>query len=166
MILSVGLLVFALAMVYTFAFGPRIDDLRSLTQVLPRKYDQLWQVEKVAAEQREKETQIAELKKRIDARGATFELFSFISMTASDLAMNERCQVELLSQRVEKNVPYKQTSVKVTLQGVSLKELTDFLSRVCAPSKLVTVDSIEITSPGSGKAGLKVEMALSALVRS
>jgi len=163
--LYVGIPVPIIVLVYSFAFGPHLDSLKSLQQVLPVKRGELQSVRGIAEEQKATEAEIAELKQRIEQRGKGFDLGGFVSSTASSLKLRERCQVELVPQLPKAGLVYAPSSVKVSLEGVTLKELTDLLHGIDAADKVLSVENIEISLPGFGKQGLQVEMTISTLIQ-
>jgi len=163
--LYVGAPVPIMILLYTFAFGPHLDSLKSLQQVLPDKRAELQDVRRIAEEQKATEAEIAELKQRIEQRGRGFDLGGFVSSTASNLKLKERCQVELVPQLPKAGLVYVPSSVKVSLEGVTLKELTELLYRVDTADKVLSVDNIEISLPGFGKKGLQVDMTISTLIQ-
>ena len=162
--LFVGIPLLFLGLLYKLFLAPSLDELHRLNNVVARKQDELRKVERLVEEQAKLETDIREMKKGMEARGGTFNLFGFINSTASELKMKDRCGVDLKPQRAKPELDYKPSVVGVTLQGVSLKELTDFLYRIHAADKLLTVDPIEVSVPGSGQGGLIVTMTVSTLV--
>jgi len=164
-VLFVGAPAAVVIVLYTFAFAPHLDMLNSVSQVLPEKRRELQEVKKIVMEQKVTETEIAELKEAIEKRGKGFDLGGFVSSTASALKLKERCQVRLVPQRPKAGVPYLPSSVDVSLEGVTLKELTDFLYRVDTADKLLNVDSITIAQPRLGGKGLQVEMRISTLIQ-
>ncbi len=150
---------------YTFAFAPYLDSLSSLKQAVPAKRRELQEVKRIAQEQEATEAEVAELKERIEKRGKGFDLGGFVSSTASALNLKERCQVRLVPQRTQPGLAYVPSSVRVSLEGITLKELTDFLYRVDTADKLLTVDTVTISLPGLGKRGLQVDMTISTLIQ-
>ena len=161
----VGGPVLVLALLYKLAFGPSLDELQRLDTVLARKESELREVETTVKEHAKHEARIRDLTSRIEVRGRSFDLFGFIGSTASKVKIKNQCEVKLVRQPAKSELDYERSVVDVTLQGVSLKELTDFLYLIYAADKLLVVDPIEITVPSSGKGGLKVEMTISTLVR-
>jgi hypothetical protein len=164
-LLSISVPVAIAVVIYTLAFAPHLDSLNSLKRILPEKRRELEQVQRIAQEQKATELEIAALKEGIEKRGKGFDLGGFVSSTASALKLKERCQVELVPQRPKAGVAYIPSSVKVSLEGVTLKELTDFLYRVETTGTLLNVDTIEISLPTSGKKGVQVEMTISTLIQ-
>lgn len=162
--LFVGIPILLLAIMYKLVFGPPLDELNRLKSVLADQKIDLREAENIAIEQAKLEAEILELKKNIEARGGAFDLFGFIGSTVTELKMAKRTKVTLVPQRVKPEFDYEPSVVTVRLEGISLKELTDFLYRIHAAAKLLTVDPIEISVPSSGKGGLQVEMTISTLV--
>lgn len=155
-----------LALLYQLSLSPSLEKLRSLNNVIRRKNDDLRTVEMQIAEHAKREAGVRELKKKLEARGRSFNLFGYVNSTASKVKLRDRCKVELKAQLGRSGLDYKPSAVSVTLEGVSLKELTDFLYSIHADNKLLTVDPIEISVPSSrGGAGLNVTMTVSTLVR-
>jgi type II secretory pathway component PulM len=163
--LFIGAPVAVAIVLYTFAFAPPLDALNSVKQILPEKRRELQEVKRIAVEQTATETKIAELKEGIEKRGKGFDLGGFVSSTASALNLKERCQVKLVPQRPKPGAAYLPSSVDVSLEGVTLKELTDFLYRVDTADKLLNVDTITIALPGLGSKGLQVDMRISTLIQ-
>jgi len=162
--LFVGIPILFLAIAYKFVFGPPLDELRRLNNMLASMESELREVHLHVREQAKLEGEIQELKNNLEARGGRFDLFGFIGLTVTQLNMAKRSKVQLVPQRAKSELDYEPSVVTVKLEGVSLKELTDFLYRIHAADKLLTVDPIEISVPGSRKGGLNVEMTISTLV--
>jgi|GEM_PF-3215073 len=164
-LLYVGAPAAVVIVLYTFAFAPHLDMLNSVKQILPEKRRELQEVKRIAVEQKATEAEIAELKEGLEKRGKGFDLGGFVSSTASALKLKERCQVRLVPQRPRAGAAYLPSSVDVSLEGVTLKELTDFLYRVDTADKLLNVDTITIALPGVGRKGLQVDMTISTLIQ-
>ncbi len=167
----VGLLVLVpvlcLGLLYKLFLSPSLGDLQRLSKVIDRKSNELVEVEKGIAEHKKLEAEIQELKKSIEARGRTFNLFDFVNSKGSQAKIKDRCKVELKPQRGTSGLDYKPSAVSVMLEGVSLKEVTEFLYLIHAAGKLLTVDPVAITVPtrSGGQTGLNVTMTISTLVR-
>lgn len=167
----VGLLVLVpvlcLGLLYKLFLSPSLEELRRLRNVIDRKSNELVEVERGIAEHKKLETDIQELKKSIEARGRTFNLFDFVNSKGSQAKLKGRCDVVLKPQRGTSGLDYKPSAVTVTLEGVSLKEVTEFLYLIHAAGKLLTVDPITISVPtrSGGQVGLNVTMTISTLVR-
>jgi hypothetical protein len=164
-ILLVFIPICALVLLYQLSLSPSLDKLRSLNSVIRRKKDDLRTVEMQIADHAKREAGVRELKEALEARGRSFNLFGYVNSTASKVKLRNRCKVELKAQLGRSGLDFKPSAVSVTLEGVSLKELTDFLYRIHADNKLLTVDPIEMSVPGSGGSGLNVTMTVSTLVR-
>ena len=163
-VLFVGVPILCLAVLYNFVLGPLLDELQRLNSVLARQEVDLREAQILAMEQTKLEAEIQELKNNLEARGGAFDLFGFVGSTVTKLKIDKRCKVKLVPQPRKSELDYEPSVVTVTLEGVSLKELTDFLYRIHAAAKLLTVDPIEISVPSSRKGGLKAEMTISTLV--
>ena len=167
----VGLLVLVpvlcLGLLYKLFVSPSLEDLRGLRRMIDDKNNELVEVEKGIAEHKKLEAEIQELKKGVEARGRTFNLFDFVNSKGPQAKLKGRCKVELRPQRGTAGLDYKPSAVTVTLERVSLKEVTDFLYLIHAAGKLLTVDPITITVPtrSGGQTGLDVRMTISTLVR-
>jgi type II secretory pathway component PulM len=165
--LFVGVPVVLVALMYKLAFAPSLDRLSQLNAAIADMQDQLERAKRYASQQVSLDNDIQDLKKSINSRGVTFDLFGFIIDAASDANIRDRCEANPSAPGTRLKLEYKPTLVNVTLQGVSLKELTDFLYRIHAADKLLIVDPIEISVPSSGGGGgLSVTMTVSTLVRS
>lgn len=162
----VGIPILLLTLLYKLSFAPSLEKLDRLKRDVGSRQEDLHEVERLLAEQAKLETGIRELMKKVEARGRAFDLFGFITSTASELKIRDRCDVDLKPQRGKSELDYKPSVVGVTLQGVNLKELTDFLYHIHAADKLLTVDPIGISVPGPSQDGLNVTMTVSTLVRS
>ncbi len=162
--LFVGIPILVLAAAYKFLFGPPLDELRRLNNMLASMQSELREVERLVREQAKLDGEIQELENNLEARGGRFDLFGFVGSTVTQLNMAKRSKVKLVPQRAKSELDYEPSVVTITLEGVSTKELTDFLYRIHAAAKLLTVDPIEISVPSSGKGGLNVEMTISTLV--
>lgn len=164
MTLFVGVPILLLAVAYKIVFGPSLDELNRLSSAINRKEIDLRETQLIVMEQAKIEGEIRELKKNLEARGGAFDLFGFVGSTVTQLNMAKRSKVKLVPHRMKSELDYEPSVVTVTFEGVSLKELTDFLYRIRAAAKLLMVDPIEISAPSSGKGGLNVEMTISTLV--
>ena len=167
--LLVGIPILVAVLLYRVVYAPDLEKLRDLTGRLPASRGDLQKVAEAIGAQTALQTEIADLKKKIEARGRRMDLFGFIFSIASDLKIKERCEAgageQPVTQRGKADLDYKLSSVEVKLHGVSIEELTDFLYRIYSADKLLTVDEIDISVPSSGRAaGLEVEMTVSTLV--
>lgn len=166
--LFVGIPLIAILLLYRFLFGPYLEELSSLKRKLPDKKAQLAEVEMMATQQKRIESSIADLEKEIRRRGReNFDFYVFVRSSASAVNIkDDRCKTSRVPTRKSKlkELSYVPSQVNVTLEGVTFKELTDFLHHILSAEKLIVIDNMELTAPGTGKTGLAVEMTVSTLV--
>ncbi len=94
----------------------------------------------------------------LEARSSNFDLFTFVNTTLSQAGVLERAQI-LNTRGGLRGVPQGDfDGVTVTLNGVSMEELIDFVHRIYDSGNLIVLSDLSHLRPASDGRGLDTEM--------
>jgi general secretion pathway protein M len=92
-----------------------------------------------------------EIRDIIESREKGFTLFSFLEKTAGDTAVKDHIKYMKPSE-MQSTGPYKETMVEIKLEGITLKQLVDYLYLIESPEQVVSIKRLSITD-AKGAAG-------------
>lgn len=82
---------------------------------------------------------------RFRNRQKGFTLFSFLDRLAGEAGIKDRISYMKPSKKIDKNSPYKISSVEMKLEAITLEQLTNYLYSVETSENMVDVEKISIT---------------------
>lgn len=92
------------------------------------------------------------IKKGIEERGVGFKLMTFLDEVARQRGLGGRAQLQ--NQSPPRGVDNVEL-VNISMEGVTLKELVDFLHAVYSSGKLIVVYNLNFLGPGPNDQGLE-----------
>ncbi len=95
-----------------------------------------------------------QIEQRIKARG-NFDLYGFLTKTLNEAGLKERFT---LGDQPTAVASSDLAAVKLSMNGVSIKELTDLLHKIYADKNLVVLNSLEELRPEADEKGLYCRM--------
>lgn len=156
--LMLGLL--ALAVVIGLALyipaGPKRDYERAQTRLSGLRSDlEMAKLTLLEEEARLQSQQV--LKDKLSSRDVDFELLTFLNGLLVEHGLKDRAELGYL--RGKNNVP-EQPMVDLTLSGVGLKELLDFLHAAFRSGNLIATYKMDTLAPSKSGQGLDCRMTL------
>jgi len=94
---------------------------------------------------------------RLATRPSNFDIFSYINNKLREAGLTGRAQLENYRTR---RATARQPMVQLRLQGVTLKELIDFLHKVYSGDDLVVMYKLDRLQPAHNNRGLDCELTL------
>jgi len=136
--------------------GPRKDFLQSQTDLKQARH-QLVMTQKMKAEEEARLRSQEALMAKLEARPPTFDFFSFVNRILRQTNLTGRAKLDNYRART---VSPKQPMVQLKLQGVSLKELVDFLHQIYSSGNLVALYKMDRLYPALNNQGLDCDLTL------
>lgn len=112
------------------------------------------------AEEQDRLASQEKLMERLAARPTGFNFFSFVNSVLAQKGLTERAELE--NYRRPANSA-KQPMVELTLDGVSLEELVDFLHALYSSKNLVVLYKLDHIEPAGNERGLSCRMVLATI---
>ncbi len=98
------------------------------------------------------------LERQLSARGRRFDLFTFFNSTLAEKGLLERANISNARAGVGGIPSGDFAGVQLTLNGVSMEELIDFLHRVYASDNLILLSELAHLRPARDEQGLESQM--------
>lgn len=125
--------------------GPFLSRTEQKQNMLRAKAGIVEQMRQMQAEY-ESLTQKANISEsRFRNRQRGFTLFSFLDRLAGEAGIKDRISYMKPSKKVDKNSPYKISSVEMKLEAITLEQLTNYLYGVETSENMVDVQKISIS---------------------
>jgi general secretion pathway protein M len=125
--------------------GPFLSRTEQKQNMLRAKAGMVEQMRQMQAEY-ESLTQKANISEsRFRNRQRGFTLFSFLDRLAGEAGIKDRISYMKPSKKIEKNSPYKISSVEMKLEAITLEQLTNYLYGVETSENMVDVQKISIS---------------------
>lgn len=158
-LVGIGGLSLLLFLVVQFIVFPLMDKRAKLTKAVAQREKEIVEMRSMQERYRELSKQSGSLTSLLVKRDAGFSLFSFLEKNAADSQVKERI-VYMKPSESPKNELFKQSLVEMKLQGISLKQLVDFLEKTESTENLVGIDRITIQENTKEAATLDVTLKM------
>lgn len=129
--------------VVQFVFFPLVEARENLARATRVHEKALADIMKLSAECKSLQTDTVSIDRAIAARPADFTLFSFLERQAGEAGLKGNIKYMKPSLSAE-GTPYKESSVEMRLEDVTLEQLVEYLYLVESPAFLVHVKRISI----------------------
>jgi hypothetical protein len=140
--------------------GPRRNYEKARLDLI-KQQEQLKQAQLTKADEEDRIARQQSLVAKLDARPKTFDLMAYLSQALNEMKLTERgARLEGYHTR---KTSANQPMVQLSLQGVSLKELIEFLHKVYSSGNLITVYKADRIRPSQGNKGLDCDMVLATI---
>jgi general secretion pathway protein M len=137
--------VIGIFLIAQFIIGPFLGRTEQKKNMLRAKAAMVEQMRQMQAEY-ESLTQKANMSEsRFRNRQKGFTLFSFLDRLAGEAGIKDRISYMKPSKKIEKNSPYKISSVEMKLEAISLEQLANYLYGVETSENMVEVKKISIS---------------------
>jgi general secretion pathway protein M len=142
-IAAIGVLgIFLIAQLIIGPFLSRTEQKQNMLRAKAGMVEQMRQMQ-AEYESLTQKANISESRFRNRQRG--FTLFSFLDRLAGEAGIKDRISYMKPSKKIEKNSPYKISSVEMKLEAITLEQLTNYLYGVETSENMVDVQKISIS---------------------
>lgn len=148
-----------LFVLFQFVVFPLADKRARLIRGLAAKEKAVVEMRSLQERYRQLSSQTGSIAEMLAKREKDFSLFSFLEQGAADSGVKDRIAHMRPSESPEGEL-FQQSRVEMKLQGLSLKQLIDFLEKVESPDHLVGVDKITIQENGKDQGTLDATLLL------
>lgn len=152
---SIGGICLLLFVVVQLVFFPLADKRTKLRKGLATREKAVAEMRIMQERYRQLSQQSGSVAALLAKRDVGFSLFSFLEKNADDSMVKEKIAYMKPSAST-KNELFKQSLVEMKLQGVSLKQLVEFLEKTESPENLVGIEKITIQENTKEEATLDV----------
>jgi general secretion pathway protein M len=130
-------------MVFQFLVFPFFDEKDRLDKGIQIKEDALKQMMVLSARYKAHQSGSESIQDLLSRREKGFTLFSFLDQAAGQAGVKEYIKY-MKPSTSEGTGPYTESMVEMKLEGITLKQLVEYLFRIESPKDLVTVKRISI----------------------
>lgn len=142
-VLTGGAVAAALILAYGLVVAPALATLHTLGSQVTRKRMEIRELETLRRQYLSQQAQLAEIGKRLEQRGKSFSLFSFVEEEAKKAGVRDK-MAYVKPAPASPNLYFPETAVELKLEGVYLKQLTVFLEGIEKPEEMVTVRRLQV----------------------
>ena len=143
-ILFAALAAFALVWtLYAVAVKPAMARVETLSRVIPQKQDELREFHAKSAEYVSLRGRLAELQSKLALRQPGFEVLAFLESTIQECGLAGKT-VAMKQRVVSLDPKYYETIVEIRLEGVTLRQLVDFICKAESSEVLTKTKSLHI----------------------
>jgi general secretion pathway protein M len=132
-----------IALILEIAVFPFWAAKTKLTKAIQVNQKKLTELSQLDAEFTLQETQMARIKSALASRGADFSLFSYLEKKATQAKVRGRIK-QMNSSKGTQSISLEESLIDMTLEKITIKQLTDFLYFVESPADLVKIKKITI----------------------
>jgi len=139
---GLGVFVFAWA-IYALGASPVLERIKTLNRVIPEKQSELEQVRAKADKYMALDAGIEELRARIVSQEQTFELYPFVEALIGKCGLSQNLET-MNKQELDLGTDYRETVVEVSMKGLKLPQIVDFLLKLRSSEVVTGVKSLYI----------------------
>ena len=158
--LGIGMMVVGtLWALYGFAIEPMRDRIRTLQRVIPEKQNELREVQARSAKYLALRQDVENVQARMAEQDPNFQLQPFL------LALIEQHKLSSHMAVMERNTQpsqpgYSETVVEIGLEGITLRQLVDFLQAVETSGVMARIGGLEVRKDGGKATGLNATVQI------
>jgi len=141
--LSAAIIIIAVFCVLQFIVFPFFEKKGRLERGCIAKEKVFNEISALSAEYKAYNKRSLKIRDIIEKRKKGFTLFSFLEKTAGDTAVKDHIKYMKPSE-LQSAGPYKETMVEIKLEGITLKQLVDYLYRVESSRNAICLKRISI----------------------
>jgi len=131
------------ALVLAFVVFPMWDARAKMKKTTSSGQKKLEELVKIDADLTAQEAQISRIKQALASRRADFTLFSYLEKKA--VAANVRGRIKRMnSVPGVKSPSFEETLIDLSLEKITIKQLTDFLYQIESPAEMIRIKRITI----------------------
>ncbi len=147
-----------------FVLLPFFAETRRLQQGIASRRANLAEMRELSRRYRQLNDRGGELEESLEARDGDFSLFSFLEKKATEIAVKDKIAYMKPSEQTERG-DFRESVVEMKLQGVTLRQLVDFLEGIESPENVVSIRRISIMRNRKQGQGLDAIMQVVTLKR-
>ncbi|MDW7773125.1 MAG: type II secretion system protein GspM [Desulfobulbaceae bacterium] len=147
-----------------FVVFPLFDNRERMRRGIAEREKGLVEMKALQARYRDLHSQANTLVDQLDRRTAGFSLFAFLEQNATRTDVKKNIAYMRPSELADEG-PFKEIYIELKLQGVTLKQLVDFLQLIESPENIVALKRISIQENLKEKATLDVILQVVSLDR-
>ncbi|MCK9274981.1 MAG: type II secretion system protein GspM [Syntrophales bacterium] len=157
--LIAGISAVTIFIIVQFAIFPFLDSRDQIKRSIAQNKKVLKEISLLAEEYRLIKADSGQMKKMLLQRPSDFTLFSFLEQEAGNAGIKPNITyMKPSDSKIEG--PYRESSVEMKLENVTLNQLTEYLHRVESPSDLVAVKRISVKQSKEGSGYLSVVLQM------
>jgi general secretion pathway protein M len=137
--------VIGIFLIAQFVIGPFVNKTEQKKKSLQAKTAMVEQMRQLQAEYESLTRKANISKSRFRNRQRGFTLFSFLDRLAGEVGIKDRISYMKPSKKVEKNSPFKISTVEMKLEGITLEQLTNYLYGVETSENMVDIKKMSIS---------------------
>ena len=135
--------VILILLIFQFLVNPFVKEKKRLTNDAKRKQTELQEMVKMSAEYKLLKQNSKDLQRALAGRRKGTTLFSFLEKEADNADV--KGHIKYMKPSVSEGAgPYKESMVEMKLDGITLKQLTDYVYRIESPENVISIKRISI----------------------
>jgi len=154
-VLLVGGIASAAIIIFLIAEGPYTAYVESEAK-LDQARERLRQAQTIHRTVLRKRDEQQQINQRLRATGGGFDLLTFINSAVQSGGLATRATIDNATRGAADADKF--ASVKVSMRGISLAELVDFLHTVYGSGNLIVLNNVDTLEPAPDQTGLNCEM--------
>lgn len=159
LVIGAGLLVLVLAF-FTFVIDPILSRAENLDRRLMAAERQLAELQTLRNEYLRQKQMIDRIDTRLRRRRRNFAIFSYLEQVAGRTGLQDRIQ-SMNTVASPPNTEYKEDSVEVRMEDVTLRELVDYLHRMERSPQVLRIRRLQISPKPGDRQMLSVRLRVS-----
>lgn len=157
--LMAGIAAIVVFVVVQFILFPFLDARDRVKHSIVQSEKNLKELSLLAAQYRSLKTDSGQIQRALAQRTKEFTLFSFLEKEAGNAGI--KANITYMKPSASKDEgPYRESSVEMKLEKITLDQLVEYLHRVESPSNLVAVKRLSIKQSKEGTGYLSVLIQL------
>ena len=133
----------AVFLLFQFVIFPFFDERKRMRRSIAAKEESLKEVLRLRGEYEVQKTGFQGIKQILSKRNRGFTLFSFLEKAAGEADLKGHIKY-MKPSSTQSTGPYKESTVEMKLEQITLKQLADYLYRVESPESLISIKRISI----------------------
>jgi general secretion pathway protein M len=133
----------AFFLVFQFVIFPFLDERKRMRRSIAAKQESFKEVLRLRGEYEVQKKGFQGIKQILSKRKAGFTLFSFLEKSAGEAELKGHIKY-MKPSTTQSTGPYKESTVEMKLEQITLKQLVDYLYRVESPESLISIKRISI----------------------
>jgi general secretion pathway protein M len=133
----------AVFLLFQFVVFPFLDERKRMRRSIAAKKQNLQEVLRLRSEYEVQKTGFQGIQQMLAKRTRGFTLFSFLEKSASEAELKGNIKY-MKPSTSQSTGPYKESTVEMKLEQITLKQLVDYLYRIESPEQLISIKRISI----------------------
>ena len=161
--LAGGLGVFVIAWaIYALGVSPALERIKTLNRVIPQKQSELEQLGAKADKYMALSAGIEELRSKIVSQNQAFELYPFVESLIGICDLSQNLET-MNKQELDLGTDYRETVVEISMKGLKLPQIVDFLLKLRSSEVVTGIKSLYIKKNHKDASLLDSDLEISSL---